>query len=133
MTPMPPASETAATSSGLLHGYMAPQISGTSTPSWRVTGVSSGMRAMLARKAGREEPPRKERRSIHVSAHFGRVEATGEGLLVEPRILHVEREGHLGHRSEPQEALLPWPRIRKSCWPTPRPEIPERFRSSSSS
>src|SRR6476646_1192633 len=41
MTPMPPASETAATSSGLLHGYMAPQISGTSTPSWRVTGVSS--------------------------------------------------------------------------------------------
>ena len=40
MTPMPPASETAATSSGLLHGYMAPQISGTSMPSWRVSGVS---------------------------------------------------------------------------------------------
>src|SRR6185436_3656474 len=39
-TPMPPASETAATSSGLLHGYIAPQISGTSMPSWRVTGVS---------------------------------------------------------------------------------------------
>ena len=40
MTPMPPASETAATSSGLLHGYMAPQMSGTSMPSWRVTEVS---------------------------------------------------------------------------------------------
>src|SRR5436305_1066370 len=40
ITPMPPASETAATSSGLLHGYMAPQISGTSMPSWRVTAVS---------------------------------------------------------------------------------------------
>src|SRR6476469_3994091 len=40
MTPIPPASETAATSSGLLHGYMAPQISGTSMPSWRVKGVS---------------------------------------------------------------------------------------------
>src|SRR5882724_7637451 len=62
MTPMPPASDTAATSSGLLHGYMAPQISGTSMPSWRVTVVSSremafGMRAMLARKPVREESP----------------------------------------------------------------------------
>jgi len=40
--PIPPASETAATSSGLLHGYIAPQISGTSIPAWRVSGVSSG-------------------------------------------------------------------------------------------
>src|SRR4029077_16640803 len=40
MTPIPPASDAAATSSGLLHGYMAPQISGTSMPSWRVSGVS---------------------------------------------------------------------------------------------
>jgi NAD(P)H-dependent flavin oxidoreductase YrpB (nitropropane dioxygenase family) len=37
--PMPPASEAAATSSGLLHGYMAPQISGTSMPACRVSGV----------------------------------------------------------------------------------------------
>jgi len=40
ITPMPPASEAAATSSGLLHGYIAPQMSGTSIPSWRVMGVS---------------------------------------------------------------------------------------------
>ena len=38
---MPPASEAAATSSGLEHGYIAPQISGTSMPSFRVSGVSS--------------------------------------------------------------------------------------------
>src|SRR5262245_14144215 len=39
--PIPPASETAATSSTLLHGYMAPPMSGTSTRAWRVSGVSS--------------------------------------------------------------------------------------------
>src|SRR5688500_19253426 len=38
--PMPPASDTAATSSGLLQGYMAPQISGTSMPASRVSAVS---------------------------------------------------------------------------------------------
>src|SRR5438105_13862632 len=37
---MPPACETAATSSGLEHGYMAPPISGTSIPASRVRGVS---------------------------------------------------------------------------------------------
>ena len=38
--PMAPASDTAATSSGLLHGYIAPQMSGTSTPASRVSGVA---------------------------------------------------------------------------------------------
>ena len=37
--PMPPAAETAATSSGLLHGYIAPQISGTSIPRRSLNGV----------------------------------------------------------------------------------------------
>ena len=37
--PRPPASLTAATSSGLLHGYMGPQISGTSIPACDVKGV----------------------------------------------------------------------------------------------
>ena len=37
--PIPPASETAATSSGLLQGYMAPHTSGTSMPAARVRGV----------------------------------------------------------------------------------------------
>ncbi len=32
--PIPPAADTAATSSGLLHGYMAPQMRGTSIPTW---------------------------------------------------------------------------------------------------
>src|SRR5260221_14677841 len=34
--PMAPAADTAATSSGLLHGYMAPQMSGTSMPACAV-------------------------------------------------------------------------------------------------
>src|SRR3569623_640845 len=46
-TPIAPASETAATSSGLVHGYMAPQISGTSMPTWRVNTVSD--RLIVAR------------------------------------------------------------------------------------
>ena len=40
MIPSPPAADTAAISSGLLHGYIAPQISGTSTPAWRVNAVA---------------------------------------------------------------------------------------------
>src|SRR5215207_23621 len=44
--PMPPASDTAATSSGLLHGYIAPQMSGTSTPAWRVNGVANALDAI---------------------------------------------------------------------------------------
>src|ERR1043166_7635051 len=60
--PMPPASETAATSSGLLHGYMAPQISGTSIPAWDVSLVSTtGIRDQGAREPGsrgaRAPPP----------------------------------------------------------------------------
>jgi len=39
--PIPPASDTAATSSGFEHGYIAPQISGTSILASRVRGVSS--------------------------------------------------------------------------------------------
>ena len=38
--PIPPASDTAATSSGLLHGYIAPQIRGTWIPASRVSAVS---------------------------------------------------------------------------------------------
>src|SRR3989442_727559 len=38
--PIPPASLAAATSSGLLHGYIAPQTSGTPMPAWRAAGVS---------------------------------------------------------------------------------------------
>jgi hypothetical protein len=37
--PMAPASDTAATSSGFVHGYIAPQMSGTSMPTWRVNAV----------------------------------------------------------------------------------------------
>jgi hypothetical protein len=37
--PIPPAAETAATSSGLLHGYIAPQISGTVIRACSVSGV----------------------------------------------------------------------------------------------
>ena len=37
---MPPASDAAATSSGLLHGYIAPQMSGTSMPACAVSGVA---------------------------------------------------------------------------------------------
>src|SRR5436189_3009768 len=40
MMPMAPAAETAPTSSGLLHGYIAPQISGMSTPASRVSCVA---------------------------------------------------------------------------------------------
>ncbi len=40
--PIPPASDTAATSSGLLQGYIAPQTSGTSIPASRVRGVERG-------------------------------------------------------------------------------------------
>src|ERR1035437_2925062 len=40
--PMPPASLTAATSSGLLHGYIGPQMSGTSMPTCVVNGVDKG-------------------------------------------------------------------------------------------
>jgi hypothetical protein len=40
--PMPPAADTAATSSGLEHGYIAPQISGTSMPSCRENAVVEG-------------------------------------------------------------------------------------------
>ncbi len=50
MTPSPPASDTAATSSGLLHGYMAPQMSGTSMPTARVKAVSTA--AMLSSGTG---------------------------------------------------------------------------------
>src|SRR6185295_8931457 len=39
-TPSPPASLTAATSSGFEQGYMGPPISGTSTPACRVNAVS---------------------------------------------------------------------------------------------
>jgi hypothetical protein len=42
---MPPASETAATSSGLEQGNIAPQISGTSIPKAPVSGVSSRVTA----------------------------------------------------------------------------------------
>ena len=44
--PIPPASDAAATSSGLLHGYIAPQISGTSIPACAVSGVARAV--MLA-------------------------------------------------------------------------------------
>jgi len=40
MMPIPPASETAATSSGLLQGYIAPQMIGTSMWACRVSAVS---------------------------------------------------------------------------------------------
>ena len=43
--PIPPASETAATSSGLLQGYMAPHTSGTSIPACSVRGVFMGVRS----------------------------------------------------------------------------------------
>src|SRR5690349_19725501 len=39
MIPMPPAADTAPTSSGLLHGYIAPQMSGTRTRACWVRGV----------------------------------------------------------------------------------------------
>src|SRR5947209_5421926 len=39
---MPPASDTAATSSGLLHGYIAPPTIGSAMPSCRVSAVSKG-------------------------------------------------------------------------------------------
>src|SRR5688500_123994 len=48
--PMAPASEAAATSSGLLHGYIAPQKIGTSIPSCSVTGV---VRRVMGRTAYR--------------------------------------------------------------------------------
>ena len=40
--PIPPASDTAATNSGLEHGYMAPHSRGTVIPASRVRGVSRG-------------------------------------------------------------------------------------------
>ena len=45
--------DAAATSSGLLHGYIAPQISGTAMPAWRVSGVSSGVSLMPAEESDR--------------------------------------------------------------------------------
>ena len=45
-TPSAPASEAAATNSGLEHGYMGPQISGTSTPACRVRSVASEARVL---------------------------------------------------------------------------------------
>ena len=41
---MPPARDTAATSSGLLQGYIGPPISGTSMPSCRVKAAAAGGR-----------------------------------------------------------------------------------------
>ncbi len=49
--PIPPAAETAATSSGLLHGYIAPQISGTSMPSCSVNRVDKDGRIAAIRHA----------------------------------------------------------------------------------
>jgi len=40
--PIAPASDTAATSSGFVHGYMAPQMMGWSMPTWRVNAVGCG-------------------------------------------------------------------------------------------
>jgi hypothetical protein len=51
MIPIPPASDTAATSSGLLQGYIAPQMTGTSIPAWRASGVSSREGLIPARGA----------------------------------------------------------------------------------
>ena len=48
--PSPPALLTAATNSGLLHGYMGPQMSGTRIWAWRVSAVSIVM-AWVARGA----------------------------------------------------------------------------------
>src|SRR5215217_4737671 len=57
-TPRPPASLTAATSSGFEHGYIGPQMSGTSTWAWRVSGVSMG----IARRYRTRQPNAKWKR-----------------------------------------------------------------------
>src|SRR5688572_17072640 len=49
--PIAPASDTAATSSGLLHGYIAPQMSGTATLACRVKGVASESVAVVPESA----------------------------------------------------------------------------------
>src|SRR5258708_1490524 len=57
-TPIPPASEIAATSSGLLHGYMAPPMIGSAMPSCRVRTVSKqvcGTAVIRALYPNREE------------------------------------------------------------------------------
>ena len=45
--PIAPAAETAATSSALEQGYMAPPIRGSWLPASRVSGVASGVEAPL--------------------------------------------------------------------------------------
>src|SRR5262245_14067014 len=54
--PIAPASEAAATSSTLLHGYIAPQMSGTAIPAWRVSGVASPLTSVRPSRASPREP-----------------------------------------------------------------------------
>src|SRR5215471_3989843 len=102
-TPSPPASETAATSSGLLHGYMAPHTSGTRMPAWRVRAVS-GTALLVEREVGVALEGFLV--ALHEAARLGHREA----LLAQRRldqaahardqvflvVLHVRE--HLGHR-----------------------------------
>src|SRR5262245_14208326 len=58
MMPMPPAADTAPTSSGLEHGYIAPQISGTSMPACSVRGVrTTGMPPIVEAESGFPQKP----------------------------------------------------------------------------
>src|SRR5688500_14616641 len=84
--PMPPASLTAATSSGLLQGYIAPQMSGTSMPACRVSGVSSGRG--FTPLDGREAPPHGDPRHDV---------AAGVADLRDDVV--IERLAHLGRRA----------------------------------
>src|SRR5512140_1915312 len=78
--PMPPASETAATSSALLHGYIAPQMSGTAMPASRINAVSR-----MRGRRGTHEPADATARH-HVAGGVGH-----DGL--EPHLLLRQRRG----------------------------------------
>src|ERR1051325_9804112 len=72
--PMPPASLAAATSSTLLHGYIAPQMSGTAIPAGRVRGGSRRPLTAGAPLVPRARPsPRRSRHEPEppVDAHRG--------------------------------------------------------------
>src|SRR5574341_2255461 len=101
--PMPPAAETAATSSGLLQGYMAPQTSGTSMAAARVNRVE-GTALLVEREVGVALEGLLV--PLHEAARLGHAEALLPKRRLDraahPRdqvflvVLHVGQ--HLGHR-----------------------------------
>src|SRR5215218_2090905 len=103
---MPPASETAATNSGLLHGYMAPQISGTSMPSWRVSGVSRRLPTLFLDRHAAPEG--------YVVLDVGRRRLGVRVVPVGVRVLHsVHGEGVVARRLLPAADCVGVARLEK--------------------